>query len=317
MDGPVDELKELVKISLQQSGALGSIKAQLRAAVFKVVNQEGSSSPAPKESVLSTSEGALAVDLVREFLEWHQLQSSLAVLVPEAQLDGDAFPGRSSLAERLDLANSSPRPLLVELLAAHMKRGSAPGSENVRPGSDAMKGAGSSSLGGGKSLLGDLPALSGKTSSPPKTAASAGGAARPPPEEEDEDEELSSTTRRVRPGSAAATRPEQGTPPRTMGTGKAGGMGGGGYASSSSSPGSADASMEARKREMMAGALSAEKVMKNAPSNLDISEDDFGCVPSPSYTHSHFSFAHLPLPLSLSLGIIEMQTPRCLRLHTK
>ena len=44
-DGPqIEDLKELVKVSLQQAGVLGSIKAQLRAEVFKVVNKEQAAS---------------------------------------------------------------------------------------------------------------------------------------------------------------------------------------------------------------------------------------------------------------------------------
>jgi len=54
-----DELKELVKVSLQQAGVLGSIKAQLRAEVFKVVNNEqaGAGVPPAKLAALASSEG--------------------------------------------------------------------------------------------------------------------------------------------------------------------------------------------------------------------------------------------------------------------
>lgn len=66
MDGPqIDELKELVKVSLQQAGVLGNIKAQLRAEVFKVVNKEqaGAGMPPAKLAALSTSEGQVATHL--------------------------------------------------------------------------------------------------------------------------------------------------------------------------------------------------------------------------------------------------------------
>mmetsp|Transcript_12588 Transcript_12588/g.30905 ORF Transcript_12588/g.30905 Transcript_12588/m.30905 type:complete len:398 (-) Transcript_12588:382-1575(-) len=128
----IDELKELVKASLAQTGVLSNIKAQLRAAVFKVVNADEGEPPKPPSGkaaeLLATSEGALAADLVREFLEYYELQSSLAVLVPEANLD-DSFPGRGALADRLGLGDKENRPLLVELLSAHMSRGAGGGRD--------------------------------------------------------------------------------------------------------------------------------------------------------------------------------------------
>ena len=60
MDEPqIDELKELVKISLQQAGILGSIKAQLRAEVFKVVNSEQGAAGEPRAALaaMATTEG--------------------------------------------------------------------------------------------------------------------------------------------------------------------------------------------------------------------------------------------------------------------
>lgn len=68
----------------------------LQAAVFKVVNQDENQPTKPASGkaghILASSEGALAADLVREFLEFYDLQNSLAVLVPEASLD-ESFPG--------------------------------------------------------------------------------------------------------------------------------------------------------------------------------------------------------------------------------
>jgi len=60
MDEPqIDELKELVKVSLQQAGVLGSIKAQLRAEVFKVVNSEQGAAGEPRAALaaMATTEG--------------------------------------------------------------------------------------------------------------------------------------------------------------------------------------------------------------------------------------------------------------------
>jgi hypothetical protein len=186
MDEPqIDELKELVKVSLQQAGVLGGIKAQLRAAVFKVVNNEqGAAGPRAGLAAMATTEGQVAADLVREFLEHFQLHSTLAVFLPEASLEGD-YPGRAQLAQRLGIADESGLPLLMSM----MKRtaGGGEGGASGRPaalspgmpspvdrrvGGDLQPGRGPSgdankfAFGGGaeKGGLGsfaDMPALSG------------------------------------------------------------------------------------------------------------------------------------------------------------
>jgi hypothetical protein len=108
-------------------GSIGSLRLLcVQAAVFKVVNAEDGvpSKPAGvrvSPQVLSTSEGALAADLIREYLEFHELQSTLAVLIPEANME-DNFSGRSSLANRMGLAGKGSRPLLAELISAYMSR---------------------------------------------------------------------------------------------------------------------------------------------------------------------------------------------------
>ncbi|EKX52049.1 hypothetical protein GUITHDRAFT_101957 [Guillardia theta CCMP2712] len=124
MEGPqLDELKELVKGSLQQNGVLASLKAQLRAAVFKVVNDEAGSSRSKSSAIMESTEGALAVDLIREFMEFYELHSTISVLLPEASLEVD-YPGRSPLAVRLGLEESSKEPLLIQMLRSFMTAGS-------------------------------------------------------------------------------------------------------------------------------------------------------------------------------------------------
>jgi hypothetical protein len=127
----IDELKELVKVSLQQAGVLGGIKAQLRAAVFKVVNNEqGPSGSRAGLAAMATTEGQVAADLVREFLEHFQLHSTLAVFLPEASLEGD-YPGRAQLAQRLGIEDESGLPLLISMMKR--KVGGGKGDASGRP----------------------------------------------------------------------------------------------------------------------------------------------------------------------------------------
>ena len=146
MDGPqIDELKELVKVSLQQAGVLGAIKAQLRAEVFKVVNKEQASTGGPaKLATMNTSDGQVATDLVREFLEHFELHSTLAVFLPEASLE-NGYPGRTQLAQRLGIDDESGVPLLMTMMKnGGVRASTAPSS---RAGPSASKSAATSRLG--------------------------------------------------------------------------------------------------------------------------------------------------------------------------
>ena len=86
------ELRDLVAATLENSGILGKIKAQLRANVYialeegdnvknksKLVNQKLS-------NFLSTTNGRLVAGLVREFLEFFDLNYTLAVFDPETNI---------------------------------------------------------------------------------------------------------------------------------------------------------------------------------------------------------------------------------------
>jgi hypothetical protein len=165
MDGPqIDELKELVKVSLQQQGVLGGIKAQLRAEVFKVVNKEQSGKRPRRLAAMSTQEGQVnrprfcrappltmsladvvcgfvsqcpwfaawqvAADLVREFLEHFELHSTLAVFLPEASLE-DGYPGRTQLAQRLGIENENGLPLLMSLMKGGRVGAAPPSAQKV------------------------------------------------------------------------------------------------------------------------------------------------------------------------------------------
>jgi hypothetical protein len=68
-------------------------------------------------SFLATSEGRLVVHLVREFLTFFGLGTSLSVFDPEV-LDGSGVPlrSRADLVEGLGLAEARNLPLLAEVL---------------------------------------------------------------------------------------------------------------------------------------------------------------------------------------------------------
>ena len=90
----MDELKNLVIQTLETNGILGQLRAQLRSCVFKVIdNQEqvekGSAfhweNPKARR-VLSSQAGYLCAELIKEFLEFYELDYSLSIYMPEVNL---------------------------------------------------------------------------------------------------------------------------------------------------------------------------------------------------------------------------------------
>ncbi|KAK0052565.1 FGFR1 oncogene partner-like isoform X5 [Biomphalaria pfeifferi] len=87
------ELRDLVAQTLETNGTLGKLRAQLRASVFLALeDQENGQNKTPflsKElkSFLSTKDGKLTAYLVQEFLEFFNLEFTLAVFKPETGLN--------------------------------------------------------------------------------------------------------------------------------------------------------------------------------------------------------------------------------------
>ncbi|CAM9706612.1 unnamed protein product [Phaeothamnion confervicola] len=80
-------LKEVVMDALEAKGVLGQIRASLRAAVFTCIDEYGAGLlgedvPKPRD----TEEGALAVQLVRDFLSHFGLGQTLSVFMAEVNM---------------------------------------------------------------------------------------------------------------------------------------------------------------------------------------------------------------------------------------
>ena len=86
------ELRDLVATTLENAGILGKIKAQLRANVYLAL-EEGDKVSSKSRLVntkltnyLNTTNGRLVASLVREFLEFFNLDYTLAVFDPETNI---------------------------------------------------------------------------------------------------------------------------------------------------------------------------------------------------------------------------------------
>ncbi|KAJ3283374.1 FGFR1 oncoprotein partner [Borealophlyctis nickersoniae] len=127
----IESLKSLVSDTLLKRGVLGKIKAQLRASVFAVLqeSEEGKRLPSENSKVQAlrdTGAGQLAFDLVWDFLQYLDLEYTLAVFKPEASLNKpESSPiDAAAIAVDLDLPEStgSEKPLLLRMLESRMSQ---------------------------------------------------------------------------------------------------------------------------------------------------------------------------------------------------
>lgn len=120
------ELKDMVTQLLDSNGVLNKLKAQLRAHVYtalesgRVNPKSNLLNPALKEFLNSTS-GRLVLCLVREFLEFFQLDFTLAVFDPEAGVGGKdvlRHRSRNKLIDTLGLTElvDPKAPLISEIM---------------------------------------------------------------------------------------------------------------------------------------------------------------------------------------------------------
>ncbi|XP_037376607.1 centrosomal protein 43 isoform X2 [Talpa occidentalis] len=118
------ELRDLLVQTLESNGVLARIKAELRAAVFLALEEQEkveNKTPLVNESLkkfLTTKDGRLVASLVAEFLQFFNLDFTLAVFQPETStLHG--LEGRENLARDLGIIEAEGTvggPLLLEVI---------------------------------------------------------------------------------------------------------------------------------------------------------------------------------------------------------
>jgi len=114
------ELRDLVAQTLETNGVLNKIRAELRANVFLALEEQDAlkkktiSNKALK-SLMETKEGMLAFGVIREFLEFFNLDFTTAVLDPESNVT--KAPSRERLINDFNMQSvDTKQPLLMELL---------------------------------------------------------------------------------------------------------------------------------------------------------------------------------------------------------
>nr|XP_033800222.1 FGFR1 oncogene partner isoform X2 [Geotrypetes seraphini] len=118
------ELRDLLVQTLENSGVLNKIKAELRAAVFLALEEQEkieNKTPLVNESLkkfLNTKDGCLVSSLVIEFLQFFNLDFTLAVFQPETSTSNRP-EDRENLANDLGIVeteNTKTGPLLLEVI---------------------------------------------------------------------------------------------------------------------------------------------------------------------------------------------------------
>ncbi|KAJ3206983.1 FGFR1 oncoprotein partner [Dinochytrium kinnereticum] len=115
------ELQALVEDTLQKTGVLGKVKAQLRSAVFNVMQDMDNpirTSSANKQLLTTEEEkGVMALTIIRDFLDFFELDCTAAVLEPELSVPG--FKASEKAGSLPFLTKDPKKPLLFQLLDAY------------------------------------------------------------------------------------------------------------------------------------------------------------------------------------------------------
>ena len=108
-------MKELIIQSLETKGVLGQIRAHLRSAVFKVVDEQDQQfntgcglkwENKTLYKILETKIGTLLAEIIREFMEYFRMDYSLSIFIPECGIS----PERLTRKEILGKLGIVPNP---------------------------------------------------------------------------------------------------------------------------------------------------------------------------------------------------------------
>lgn len=139
------ELRELVSHTLQAKGVLQKVQAEIRASVFLALEEQDvfkDKNPfinAPLKNYLATTEGLLAVSLIKEFLDFFNLEFTSLVFDPETHAGIDyTYEGRQKISKdlKIDIIDNKV-PLLG--LVLKVLTSTSKNSDNSHPSNLAQK----------------------------------------------------------------------------------------------------------------------------------------------------------------------------------
>ena len=104
----MEEKKELIIQSLETKGVLGQIRAHLRSAVFKVVDEQDQQfntgcglkwENKTLYKILETKIGTLLAEIIREFMEYFRMDYSLSIFIPECGISPERLNRKEILGK--------------------------------------------------------------------------------------------------------------------------------------------------------------------------------------------------------------------------
>ena len=108
-------MKELIIQSLETKGVLGQIRAHLRSAVFKVVDEQDQQfntgcglkwENKTLYKILETKIGTLLAEIIREFMEYFRMDYSLSIFIPECGISPERL-NRKEILGKLGIMNNA------------------------------------------------------------------------------------------------------------------------------------------------------------------------------------------------------------------
>ena len=110
----MEEMKELIIQSLETKGVLGQIRAHLRSAVFKVVDEQDQQfntgcglkwENKTLYKILETKIGTLLAEIIREYMEYFRMDYSLSIFIPECGISPERL-NRKEILGKLGIMNN-------------------------------------------------------------------------------------------------------------------------------------------------------------------------------------------------------------------
>lgn len=74
----INDLKEVLKETLEERGVLTKIKARIRAEIFNSLNEQA------QDKATLTNDNLVINELIREYLEYNNYNHALSVFIPES-----------------------------------------------------------------------------------------------------------------------------------------------------------------------------------------------------------------------------------------
>ena len=128
----LDDLKGVLRETLEQKGVLNEVKAKIRAEIFTALDSEATGKPA------LSNENMIINEMIREYLEYNKYYNSASVLVTETGQPHEPPFDREYLHRKFGISsqaktNNSGRPnlpILYELIFGLKPENQGAGAEN-------------------------------------------------------------------------------------------------------------------------------------------------------------------------------------------